>query len=360
MSTEPQQPAGVAVAAAVVEPESPVIPVAPAEAAAAAPVTRKLAAGAAPVVVETSTATGEEKTGRVSRPMVVAAAVAGAVLVVLPVAFGTLSGDSGPGSGPNNAGYAQVPSPDGGFVPGLAAPQTENGNEGVTPPNGSVPGKNGDGTASGDLAGQTVPGPPGTPGQPVVPGQQPPPAQNQNQQGNPQAPPPAKPVTYEATAGPGCGSGTRFDGVGMYRDGKEGWVDHGGGCGSAFTSIPMSGDAAKDDPSAYGLWTFNTGPVTAGTCTVSVFVPNGDITAVGGSPTYYRVFDRFEVAKGTPVGSFQVSQVANRGGWVTVGSFKVNGAKLAVQLLTRGRDWDGSKRTYAHHAAGAVKAKCQA
>jgi translation initiation factor IF-2 len=160
------------------------------------------------------------------------------------------------------------------------------------------------------------------------------------------------------TAGPGCGSS--FAGVGSYSDGKAGWTSHGSGCGSSFVSIPMSGNAAKDDAAAYGLWTIGTGAVRTGSCRVSVFVPGGDVTQVGGQPSVYRVFDRFEIGKGQPIGGFQVDQVGSRGRWVDAGSFRVTGGKLAVQLLNRGQDWSGSTRTYAHHAAGAIKAQCTA
>lgn len=166
----------------------------------------------------------------------------------------------------------------------------------------------------------------------------------------------AGPPTFSGTAGPGCGG---FTGVGSYRDGREGWVDHSGNCGQAFVSIPMSGDPRKDDPTAHGLWTFNTGPVGAGTCALSVFIPNGDLEDVGGNPTSYRVYDGGDI-KAAEVGAFDIKQVDQRGKWVSVGSYRVSGGKLTVQLLTRGQDWDRSGPTFAHHAASAVKADCRA
>ncbi|WP_245848351.1 hypothetical protein [Lentzea kentuckyensis] len=154
------------------------------------------------------------------------------------------------------------------------------------------------------------------------------------------------------TMGPGCGGYTN---VGLYRDGRKGWVDHGDGkCGSAFVSIPMSGDARRDDASAYGQWTFT----AAGTCEVSVFIPNGNIEEVGGNPTVYNVFDRNGVG-GAPLASFAIKQVDKRGQWVNAGKFKSSG-NLTVQLLTRGQDWNNSGPTYAHHAASAIKADCTA
>ncbi|HUQ60783.1 hypothetical protein [Lentzea sp.] len=154
------------------------------------------------------------------------------------------------------------------------------------------------------------------------------------------------------TTGPGCGGYTH---VGSYRDGKKGWVDHGDGkCGSTFVSIPMSGDARRDDSSAYAQWTF----AVSGSCELSVFIPNGGVEEVGGNPTVYSVFDRNGVG-GTPMASFAIKQVDKRGQWVRAGKFKASG-NLTVQLLTRGQDWNGSGPTHAHHAASAVKADCTA
>ncbi|HEX7305874.1 hypothetical protein [Lentzea sp.] len=154
------------------------------------------------------------------------------------------------------------------------------------------------------------------------------------------------------TTGPGCGGYTN---VGLYRDGRKGWVDHGDGtCGSSFVSIPMSGDARRDDASAYAQWTFT----VSGSCDLSVFIPNGGLEEVGGNPTVYSVFDRNGVG-GTPMASFAIKQVDKRGQWVGAGKFRASG-NLTVQLLTRGQDWNGSGPTYAHHAASAVRADCTA
>ncbi len=365
MPTEAEQSTGVAVAAAEA---APAVTEAKADTETTSSATETVAAGSVPPVVDASTATEGSAPGRMPKPVIVAAAVAGVVLVALPMAFGGLLGDENPGDGTKDAGYAQDLPPGGGFVPGVAAPPADNsgGLPGIQPgaqPGQALPGQTADGAPVGQAGAPAQAGTPGGPAAPGAPaaGGGPGPAQQPQRQGPPAPPAAAKTVSYEGTAGKGCGGGTGFTGVGAYSDGKAGWVNHGnGGCGTSFASIPMSGDANKDDPSAYGLWTFNTGPVTTGTCTVSVFIPNGDLTAVGGSPSVYRVYDRFAVEKGTPVGTFQVDQVANRGRWVSVGTFRINGAKLAVQLLNRGRDWSGSNKTYAHHAAAAVKAKCQA
>ncbi|ANN16150.1 hypothetical protein SD37_11205 [Amycolatopsis orientalis] len=366
MPSDAEQSTGVAVATAETAAPAATEPKADNETSTSTSESTTVAAGTVPPVVDADTGTASPPPGRMSKPVIVAAAVAGVALVALPMALTGLLGGDQPGEGPNAAGYAKDLPQDGGFVPGLAAPPTDLGGMPAGPPGAQLPAQAAEGVPVGQAAAD--PGTAGLPGGPPpaagggpAPGPQqhqapPPPAQPQGP-----AVPAAKAVTYDGMAGRGCGGGTGFTGVGAYSDGKAGWVNHGnGGCGTSFVSIPMSGDANKDDSSAYGLWTFNTGPVTTGSCAVSVFVPTGDLTAVGGSPSVYRVFDRFAVDKGTPVGSFQIDQVGNRGRWVNVGTFRINGAKLAVQLLTRGRDWSGSTKTYAHHAAAMVKAKCQA
>ena len=161
------------------------------------------------------------------------------------------------------------------------------------------------------------------------------------------------PVTYTATAGPGCGGSTGFVRYGEYRDGLKGWINHGSGCGSSFVSVPMSGNAQREDPNTYTLWNFNTRPVVTGSCAISVYVPNGDLTAVGGDPTYYRVW-----AGGSTISTFQVRQVAQRGRWVRVGTYHVTGGRLTIQMLNTGVNWNSQGATWAHHAAATTKAEC--
>ncbi|GLZ28585.1 hypothetical protein Lesp02_07750 [Lentzea sp. NBRC 105346] len=253
-------------------------------------------------------------------------AVAGALLVGAAVITGTLVSGGSPEPPPATA---QTTEPNGGYVPGVMTPDPNLiGQFSSSPvPLTSVPPTS------------EAPPAPGTPGTPGTPAQ------------GVKAPP-----SFSGTAGPGCGG---FAGVGSYRDGREGWVDHGSGCGSAFVSIPMSGDANKDDSSAFGLWTFSTGPISSGSCSLSVYIPNGSLEEVGGNPTSYRVFDG-DRPSGSPIGSFVIKQVDQRGKWVGTGTFSVRSGKLAVQLLSRGQDWNSSGPTYAHHAASAVKAECRA
>ncbi|GLZ42550.1 hypothetical protein [Actinokineospora sp. NBRC 105648] len=291
---------------------------------------------------------------RVRKPMIVTAVVVGLALVATPLVLSRLNDDPEASGAPTAAGYPQDPSAGAGSVPAPAGgpidqPTPAAQSAGVAPVAGAVPGP-GSQVNPAPVAPQAGrPAQSGAPA-PVVPPVNPPATPRQ-----------AAGPTYEATAGPGCGGTTGYSSVGSFRSGKEGWVDHGGGCGAAYVSVPMSGWPDKDDDSAYGLWTFNTGPVTTGTCAVSVYVPAGDLVDVGGDPTSYRVHDRFDVGKGGEVGAFEVKQVARRGQWVEAGTFRIGGAKLAVKLLSRGKDWsDSGSKTYAHHAAAAVKVKCQA
>ena len=284
-----------------------------------------------PVLMEAARARGRERwiaagelpvpevkpPGHPFKPRFAAIAAAAALLVLAGVAVVTF----GSGSGESDTDVAQ---PSQSYVPGL-----------ITPPE-EVPDESPSTSMNSTLASSAL-GliPPTT--QPVQP-----PANNDR------APSGAKSLTM----GPGCGG---YSNVGAFRDGRKGWVDHGDGkCGSAFVSIPMSGDSRRDDASAYGQWTFT----ASGTCEVSVFIPNGSLEEVGGNPTVYYVYDRNGVG-GTPLASFAIKQVDKRGQWVGAGKFKASG-NLTVQLLTRGQDWNNSGPTYAHHAASAVKADCTA
>jgi hypothetical protein len=232
-------------------------------------------------------------------------------------------------SGGDDSGDTDVAQPTHSYIPGL-----------ITPPEELPESSSASNSANPTLASSALGLIPPT----TTPGTPPPGGDND---GN-RAPAGAK----SSTTGPGCGG---FTGVGSYRDGRKGWVDHGDGkCGNAFVSIPMSGDARRDDASAYGQWTFT----ASGSCDISVFIPNGNLEEVGGNPTVYYVFDRNGVG-GTPMASFAIKQVDKRGQWVAAGKFKASG-NLTVQLLTRGQDWNNSGPTYAHHAASAVRADCTA
>ncbi len=260
---------------------------------------------------------------RLLKPRVAAIAAIAALLVLAGAAVVTFNS----GSGDADPDTAQ---PTHSYIPGLITPP-----EALPEESSSVPSSGMNPTLASSALGLIPPT--------TAPGTPPPGGNNDTK-----APGGAKSLTM----GPGCGG---YTSVGTYRDGRKGWVDHGDGkCGSAFVSIPMSGDARRDDASAYGQWTFT----ASGSCDVSVFIPNGNLEEVGGNPTVYYVFDRNGVG-GTPMASFAIKQVEKRGQWVAAGKFKASG-NLTVQLLTRGQDWNNSGPTYAHHAASAIKADCTA
>lgn len=153
---------------------------------------------------------------------------------------------------------------------------------------------------------------------------------------------------------------TDYREVGRFSRGREGWHTRSGGwsgdgCGGRFSTVPMSGDASKDDPKAYTVWEFSTGRVQSGSCTLSVYVPNsGDPKDVAGSPAHYRV------ASGNgDLGGFIVDQESNRGRWVSAGGFSLSNGMFAVKMLNRGIDWSSRGPTYEHLAAGQVKVSCQ-
>ncbi|MFE3501150.1 hypothetical protein [Kitasatospora sp. NPDC059160] len=358
-------------------------------------------------------ATEEEAAGRrIPKPMVAAAVIAGLVLVGVPLGIAGFGGD-GPGTpgadGPPPAGFSAPDGGGNGYVPGADAPGNPPGDQPLQPGQPAEPGQPGQPAGAQPGEGAVVPaaaaagaalpgiaagqGTPGTDhaaaGAPAAPqggGQNT--AQNSGQgagqgagqgsgqgggapQTQPQppakaqqpAPPPDKPTQpapppapiYHGVAGPGCGGSTSMQQNGWYDDGQKGWRKNSGGysgdgCSGGFTSMPMSGAANKDDSSNSVVWTFNTGSLTTGSCRLSVYVPNnGDIKAVGGAPTYYTVQGQ----------SFNVNQTSSRGQWVPAGTFPLSGGRIAVVMHSRGQDWVGdSVKTYAHHAASAVKADC--
>jgi hypothetical protein len=266
----------------------------------------------------------EKPPGRPLKPRIAVIAAVAAFLAVAGIVAVSLGG----GSDDDNTS-TDVAQPSHSYVPGLITPP-----EALPDESSSAPSHSMNPTLASSALG-LIP-----PAQTTQPVQQPP--------NNGRAP--SGPKTF--TAGPGCGN---YTSVGAYRDGQKGWVDHGDGkCGSTYVSIPMSGDARRDDPSAYGLYTF----AASGTCEVSVHIPNGTLQEVGGNPTVYFVFDHNGVG-GTPMASFAIKQVDKRGQWVSAGRFKSSG-NLTVQLVSRGQDWNSNGPTYAHHAASAIKADCTA
>ncbi|KAA5829175.1 hypothetical protein F1721_26270 [Saccharopolyspora hirsuta] len=281
---------------------------------------------------------------RVSKPVIAAAAVAGLVLLSVPLLVMGLSKDDGPQRGlPVPAAFEDDAQAQSGFVPGVAQEQSNPGQQ-VPPPAPPV--------------GNGNPAPPQVPAEGGAP--PPPPAGETNRvQENPA--PPAGP-TFTAVAGPGCAGGS-FSTPGYYTQGEAGWKTSSNGahaadgCNGSFSSLPMSGDPNKDGDNA-AVWRFTTGDVRQGSCQVSVFVPRGGLTRVGGDPSYYTVYRTDQTSN--PVGDFRIHQVRQQGGWVDAGRFPVSEGRLTIKLHSRGIDWTNDGPTYARHAAAQIKVACGA
>ncbi|MFI5620550.1 hypothetical protein [Streptomyces sp. NPDC051567] len=346
------------------------------------------AAAAAPAV-----RAGSRPARRLSKPMIAAAATSGVVLMGVPLLLSQLGGGSGPGPvPPRPTGYNQADGGPGGFVPRADAPEKGSSLSGAVAPEATAgAGKGSSAAGKGPLStgiagigagvgadmgagvgagvGVGVPADP-TPASSRAPGtgQGAAPADAGQAPGPTPAaqvpPAPAAKQQYSAVAGPNCaGTGASFTYSGWYTDGKEGWQKYGSGgyagsgCNGGFLSLPMSGKAGSDAGNAL-RWTFRTGPVTSGTCQVSVHIPsNTDIKAVGGKPAYYTV--HAGATGNDPIlRSFNVDQPSLRGQWVSAGSVRITGGVLTVKLHDRGLDWSGSRKTYAHHAGDAARVQC--
>lgn len=259
--------------------------------------------------------------GRLSKPMVAAAGIAGVLLLCSPFLISQLTS----GGGHEKAAPPAASDYDGqgrgaGVVPGAEQPQGQQ-----APDGGAASGGSGDGGQGGAPAGG---------------------------------------ATYTAMAGLGCtDKSTGYKEHGTYTDGDEGWTTHksGGwtkdGCDGSFVSVPMAGD--KGDDGNYVLWTFATDAVKSGSCQVRVQVPkDDDIKHVGGHPTRYSVFGAAS-ATGKALGDFTVDQTKKRGDWADGGTYPISGGHLTVKLHTQGIDF-GAGFEGAHHAASAVAVKCTA
>ncbi|MFY0510464.1 hypothetical protein ACOMD4_08705 [Streptomyces anulatus] len=335
-----------------------------------------------------------ERPGRVSRPMVVAAAFAGALLLGAPfVVAGAQKDDGKPTRGEAAAAAWKQDGQEGGYVPGtdpagpdgVRAPGSPQ--QGVPPvrgdkgpanhvradagdgpqrANGSPETGRGDGSkgstdtkAAGSTGGTTdksgssakTPAGTGSEGSAKAPSAETAP------QSQPQTTPKAPTVVYSGVSGHECPT-QRFQRDGYYNDGKEGWATHSGGfggygCAGKYLSMPMSGSSSKDSGGS-ATWLFDL-PASAKKCSISVHVPgSSDIVRVGGDPSYYTVYDRFLPRTNNLVGSFYVNQQDRRGTWYNVpGTFAVDAMKLSVRIHDRGRD-----SRYEHHAISTIKATC--
>jgi len=329
-----------------------------------------------------------ERPGRVSRPMVVAAAFAGALLLGAPfVVAGAQKDDGKPTRGEAAAAAWKQDGQEGGYVPGTdpagpdgvrapGSPQQgvppvrgdkgpanrvrADAGDGPQPANGSPETERGDGakgsTGTGgttDKSGSSAKAPAGTGSESSAKA----PSAETAPQSQPKTTPKVPTVVYSGVSGPECPT-QRFQRDGYYSDGKEGWATHSGGfggygCAGKYLSMPMSGSSSKDAGGS-ATWLFDL-PASAKKCSISVHVPgSSDIVRVGGDPSYYTVYDRFLPRTNNLVGSFYVNQQDRRGTWYNVpGTFAVDAKKLSVRIHDRGRD---SK--YEHHAISTIKAIC--
>ncbi|MFI5742412.1 hypothetical protein ACIA9I_29060 [Streptomyces anulatus] len=370
------------------------------------------ASGAAATATTTATATvaasppdsasateggAPERPGRVSRPMVVAAAFAGALLLGAPfVVAGAQKDDGKPTRGEAAAAAWKQDGQEGGYVPGTdpagpdgvrapgspqqgvppvrgdkgpanhvradagdgpqranGSPDTERG-DGAKGSTGTKDAKGSAGTGgTTDKSGSSAKTPAGTGSE----GSAKAPSAETAPQSQPKTTPKAPTVVYSGVSGHECPT-QRFQRDGYYSDGKEGWATHSGGfggygCAGKYLSMPMSGSSSKDSGGS-ATWLFDL-PASAKKCSISVHVPgSSDIVRVGGDPSYYTVYDRFLPRTNNLVGSFYVNQQDRRGTWYNVpGTFAVDAKKLSVRIHDRGRD---SK--YEHHAISTIKATC--
>jgi hypothetical protein len=174
--------------------------------------------------------------------------------------------------------------------------------------------------------------------------------------------------TFWAVTGYGCtqNSTATFSEHGRYASGRNGFISVGrgslttDGCNGSFDAMPMSGSATADYRGNYALWTFRTGTVTRGVCHLDVYVPDDpNVEHVGGNPAVYEVFQSAGTT-GRELGSFGIDQRFNRGRWVSRHNWPVTSGVLTVKLASRGQDWAGRTRTYAHIAVSPVRITCVA
>ncbi|MCX4678615.1 hypothetical protein OG413_25460 [Streptomyces sp. NBC_01433] len=323
-----------------------------------------------------------ERPGRVSRPMVVAAAFAGALLLATPFVVAGAQKDEAKPKSREEAAAWKADGRAGGYVPGTDPDRSEGKRQaggddaGKTPARldkGTGTGGGGDVRADSGVGGKSADGSTGTKDKgtkgegegdktsksgtgdkapdtksPKTPAKAP---------ATGTATKSAPAVVYSGVSGPECDT-QRFQKSGYYSDGKEGWATHTGGfggygCDGKYLSMPMSGSASKDSGGS-ATWLFDL-PASARKCSISVHVPgSSDIVRVGGNPSYYTVYDRFLPRTSNLVGSYYVRQKERRGTWYNVpGTFAVDAKKLSVQLHDRGED-----NNYEHHAISALKVTC--
>jgi translation initiation factor IF-2 len=311
-----------------------------------------------------------DDTRRISRPMAAGAALLGILLLASPFAIKGMTGHSGSTDGKRGTAAAfQGHDGSAGFVPSAQSP---------SPQATATVGHRAPGSTSSPAAGSRAQGP--SPQAATVkhaaPSSTSSPAAGSSASsahagsgtsntGSSSQPSQKPPATYSAVGGPYCSSNssTGFQRHGKYTDGQKGWTTHvgqftGSGCDGHYVSIPMSGSSSSDY-SSWVVYTFSTGAVHSGTCTVSVYVPDDhNVLHVGGHPSYYTVYDAIG-ASGSSIGHFKVAQTSHLGSWVSGGTYRVTDGRLSIKLHDRGIDYTSGYEE-AHHAAAAIKVSCTA
>ncbi|NYJ37907.1 carbohydrate-binding protein [Nocardiopsis aegyptia] len=172
---------------------------------------------------------------------------------------------------------------------------------------------------------------------------------------------------YAEVAGVGCAPNERIaygtagefwegDGTNSWAFGFEGGFTQ-ENCDGRWHAIPVSGD--PDQPNGrYAFWTFNIG-FTGAQCDIYVHIPDAESPRwVGGAPAQYRLHPSADPATSEPFASFRVDQVADKGGWVHVGTYTPPGDTISVKLQNSGTDRIDGQDTNAHVVASAVRTRC--
>lgn len=176
----------------------------------------------------------------------------------------------------------------------------------------------------------------------------------------PAQPPPVP--TYTGVGGESC---PQTSTAGYYNhgwstdwySGTGGWTAD--GCTGGSIHVPMSGNDTSDDLDNVVVWWFLTGPVSQGSCAVSMYVPKtANPLDDAGAPATYAVFESKSMT-GTPVATLTVDQTTSQGKWASAGTVTVTDGQLAIRLMTRGIDW-GDGRDGAHLGVSAAKVACTA
>ncbi|MER5393874.1 hypothetical protein [Saccharopolyspora sp. NPDC002686] len=181
-------------------------------------------------------------------------------------------------------------------------------------------------------------------------------------------PPVEQPTRVSLVAGPGCANNAqqKYEAVGYYSNGTEGWYTRSGGsteagCRGSFDAMPMSGEANTSDSQHFGKWAFDvSGDLKVADCALSVYIPNdSDRRNVGATAAHYSIFNSFDQGGANVIAVKDVDQVANLGKWVDLGTHRIDQGKLSIKLHNRGEDYkEGADGEGAHVAVTQIRANC--